>query len=272
MKKTTSFAVFALLGFGALAFGQSDQYNGRMGINTTQPDATLEVRATPDNPDYMDGFIAPRLEGDKLHGKTYTLAQRGAIVYVTKAEASPSGQTANVTEEGYYYFDGSSWQKLSRKAYTDSETVKVSGTSFQRTALTGDVTANLNSNETKVTKIQGFAVSSSAPEKGQLLVWNGTAWTPTGGLRRASGGTVTLTDTDNGGYVYVNNTSATNVNIPSTLPVGFSCVIVQANTGQVTVSTNSASARGKKTRARYSAIGIIKDTPTSVTVTGDAVN
>ncbi|MDY3319530.1 hypothetical protein PG343_08960 [Riemerella anatipestifer] len=261
MKKTLLCTVFLPLALQA-----------QVGINTPTPKATLDVMGKALDTDALDGIIPPRLKGVELKAKTYTLEQQGAIVYVTEAETSPSGQTANVTDAGYYYFDGSSWQKLSRKAHTDSETVKVSGTSFQRAALTGDVTAEQNSNQTKVTKIQGSAVSANAPQSGQLLVWNGTQWTPTGGFRRVTtmGGMVTLTETDNGGYVFVDSTSPTTIEVPGSLPVGFSCVIVQNNTGQVTVP-NSASARGTKTRTQYSAIGIIKDTGSSVTVIGDAI-
>ncbi|MRM82503.1 hypothetical protein [Riemerella anatipestifer] len=266
MKKILLCAVFLPLALQA-----------QVGINTPAPKATLDVVGKASSSDSFDGIIAPRLKGVELKAKTYTSEQKGAIVYVTGVETSPTGQTANVTDVGYYYFDGSSWQKLSGKTYTESETIKLSGTSFQRAALTGDVTADLNSNDTKVTKIQGSSVSATAPQLGQLLVWDGTAWTPTGGLRRAdaTGGivdnTVTLRTTDNGGYVYVDSTSPTTVEVPDSLPLGFSCVIVQNNVGQITVS-NSSGARGSKTRTQYSAVGIIKDTWTTVTVTGDSVN
>ncbi|AFR35628.1 hypothetical protein B739_1029 [Riemerella anatipestifer RA-CH-1] len=249
----------------------------QVGINTPNPKATLDVVGKASDADALDGIIPPRLKGVDLKAKTYTLEQQGAIVYVTTPDTNPSAQTMNVTSKGYYYFDGSSWQRFSEKAYTDSETVKVSGTSFQRAALTGDVTAEQNSNQTKVTKIQGSAVSATAPVVGQLLVWNGTQWTPTGGLRVVSpsngidaNGKATLEATDNGGYVYVDNTTSTTVEVPDSLPLGFSCVIVQNNTGQVTV-LNSASSRGSKTRTQHSAIGVIKSTNTSITVTGDAI-
>lgn len=66
--------------------------------------------------------------------------------------------------------------------------------------LTGDVTGSGNGTlATTVVKIQGFAVSASAPSTGNALVWNGTAWTPTtvvqtigaGDASISVGGTVT---------------------------------------------------------------------------------
>ncbi|MDY3315958.1 hypothetical protein PG630_01365 [Riemerella anatipestifer] len=273
--KTVKLNVCAFLFLG---LGLSTTY-GQVGINTPNPKATLDVEGKASDTKVLDGIIAPRLDGEQLRGKTYTEEQKGAIVYVKKADTSPSGQTANVTDAGYYYFDGTSWQKFLGKVYTESETVKLNGTSFQRAALTGDVTASLNSNQTKVTKIQGKDVSGTTPQLGQQLVWNGAEWTPMGGFREATTkegivrGVLTLKNTDNGGYVYVNNTQPTIVKVPDSLLTGFSCVIVQANTGQVTIAaTRVVSARGKKTRARYSAIGIIKGEGLEVTVTGDAVN
>lgn len=100
----------------------------------------------------------------------------------------------------------------------------------------------------------------------------------------------TLTAADNNGYVYVNVaggvptgvTSASGslaavatVTVPSNLPEGFSCIIVQQGTGTVGIVGNGVTlqtARGTKTRTQYSAVGIIKRTATEATITGDAIN
>ncbi|WP_018674970.1 collagen-like triple helix repeat-containing protein [Riemerella columbina] len=84
----------------------------------------------------------------------------------------------------------------------------------------------------------------------------------------------TLATTDNGGYVYINTSGASTVTIPSGLPAGFSCVVVQQGTGQVTVVGSGVSlltARGTKTRTQHSAIGVIKRTNNEATITGDAI-
>ena len=52
--------------------------------------------------------------------------------------------------EGVYYWDGSQWVKPNSTAYTGSTSVTLSGTSFQRAALTGDVTATANNNATTI--------------------------------------------------------------------------------------------------------------------------
>lgn len=96
-------------------------------------------------------------------------------------------------------------------------------------------------------------------------------------IRTVDGLRDTLIPGDNFGYVYVttNTTHTITITVPSNLPAGFSCVIVQKGPGQVIVQGQGVTletARGTKTRARYSAIGVIKDTSNTATITGDAVN
>jgi len=90
----------------------------QVGINNTSPKATLDITAKTTGNTTAEGLIAPRLEGIDIKGKDgkYETAQKGAIVYALSAVASPSIKTANITAEGYYYFDGSVWQKLSNSS------------------------------------------------------------------------------------------------------------------------------------------------------------
>ncbi|WP_346983853.1 fibrinogen-like YCDxxxxGGGW domain-containing protein [Chryseobacterium sp. POE27] len=90
----------------------------QVGINNTSPKATLDITAKTTGNTTAEGLIAPRLEGVDIKGKDgkYDIPQKGAIVYALSAVASPSVKTANITAEGYYYFDGSVWQKLSNSS------------------------------------------------------------------------------------------------------------------------------------------------------------
>lgn len=99
IKKITT--VFALAA-SAVAFSQ-------VGIQTETPQATLDVVGSPTNTTKLDGIIAPRITGAQLRAKNYTTTQTGALVYVTAADTSPSGQTLDVTSVGYYYFNGTKW-------------------------------------------------------------------------------------------------------------------------------------------------------------------
>ena len=105
MKKNTTkiFIAAIFLTISGTAYAQE----GRVGINTSTPAATLDVVASPSIPTRIDGFIAPRLKGTELQSKNalYTAAQDGAIVYVTEVLTATDDKTLNVTSIGYYYFD-----------------------------------------------------------------------------------------------------------------------------------------------------------------------
>ncbi|MGV4463113.1 hypothetical protein ACQ1PR_05930 [Ornithobacterium rhinotracheale] len=77
-------------------------------------------------------------------------------------------------------WNGSAWAPATdaNTTYKGSTSIALSGNSFQREALTGDVSAAKNNNSVTVTKIQGKSVASTAPSNGQVLKWNGSAWAP----------------------------------------------------------------------------------------------
>lgn len=90
-----------LLFTGIFAYAQ-------VGIDTDQPKATLDIKASPTTSTKIDGLIAPRVTGDQLQNNNskYTADQDGAIVYVTAAvSGTVLDKTTNVTTIGYYYFD-----------------------------------------------------------------------------------------------------------------------------------------------------------------------
>ncbi|WP_162800956.1 hypothetical protein [Chryseobacterium sp. KLBC 52] len=90
------------------------QVFSQVGINTPNPQASLDVVGKPTSTNVFDGIIAPRITGAQLRAKAYTQKQQGALVYVTAADTAPAGQTAEVTSTGYFYFDSNlnRWQKL----------------------------------------------------------------------------------------------------------------------------------------------------------------
>lgn len=102
--------------------------SAQVGINTGQAQATFDVVGFPSDQNKLDGLIAPRLTGVQLKAKNYTTAQTGAVVYVTLAEAVPTGQTVDVLSPGYYYFDGTKWGGLSADWRTVGNTGTLSAT------------------------------------------------------------------------------------------------------------------------------------------------
>lgn len=88
------------------------QFHSQVGINTQTPNSTLEVVGKPDVSNHFDGIIAPKITGNQLANKNYSVLQKGAIVYVTQAATNLSGQVIHVVDEGYYFFNGMFWNQM----------------------------------------------------------------------------------------------------------------------------------------------------------------
>ena len=114
------FPLFSVILFSN-AVAQS--YDNRIGINTTTPQTTLDVTAPNDNT-HIAGIQAPRLTRAELTAKgnsLYGADQKGTLIYITDVSGgNATGQRVVVTEPGYYYFDGSLWQRaVSTSEYTN---------------------------------------------------------------------------------------------------------------------------------------------------------
>ncbi|WP_312390663.1 hypothetical protein [Chryseobacterium sp.] len=105
------FTATMLVCFSALSKAQQ----GRVGINTTTPAATLDVAANTADATRPDALLAPRMTEDQLAAKNAAFAdgtagtpsaQNGALVYVTAADGTTTAKTVNITTPGYYYYDG----------------------------------------------------------------------------------------------------------------------------------------------------------------------
>lgn len=92
------------------------------------------------------------------------------------------------------------------------------------------------------------------------------------GINAQTGTTYTLAATDNGKVLMFSNASAITVTVPSSLPVGFACTIIQLGAGQVTLSASGVTLNGKnglKTSGQHARIGIIEYTNNVFNVAGD---
>lgn len=107
--------------------------------------------------------------------------------------------------------------------------------------------------------------------------WNGTSW-----IQIASGIIVdnskttgfTLAATDNNKLFLITSATAITVTVPSSLPVGFTCQIIQGGVGTITMLGSSValnSANGLTTRATNSVIGLVMNTTTTGFVFGDSI-
>ncbi|PWW25972.1 hypothetical protein [Chryseobacterium sp. AG844] len=95
----------AIMLVGLSAFSKAQQ--GRVGINTTTPAATLDVVANTTDPSRPDALLIPRLTRTELAAKNaaYTTAQNGALTFVSTLDGTAAGKTINVTATGFYYYD-----------------------------------------------------------------------------------------------------------------------------------------------------------------------
>ncbi|MGM5631044.1 hypothetical protein O2K51_09090 [Apibacter raozihei] len=93
----------------------------QVGFNTDKPKSSLDVSAIRDekgtltNNSLAYGIQAPRLTRQELSANTATYGseQTGAILYITDISGgNTDGNRININSVGYYYFDGSLWQKL----------------------------------------------------------------------------------------------------------------------------------------------------------------
>jgi len=116
---------------------------GQVGINNTEPKATLDVTVNPALPLKPEGIIAPRLKGSELKSRDtlYTDDQKGAFVHVIQglAMTDTTAKTVEVTKEGYYYFDGEKWKPFD---WNTLETVTNRGNYSSRYITFSGSTAN----------------------------------------------------------------------------------------------------------------------------------
>ncbi|NML59386.1 hypothetical protein [Chryseobacterium cheonjiense] len=160
-------------------FNEKHNYNGcllfsltaysQVGINTNNPKASLDISAKTTDGSKPEGLIAPRLTGDQIRAgdNQYGTAQKGAILYATSAVTSPSTKTANITAEGYYFFDGTSWQKITGAASAGDTTndawINDTANSMVKLGTKSDGTARTAGTDVVVNDAGQMGLGTSSP-------------------------------------------------------------------------------------------------------------
>lgn len=92
----------------------------QVGVGTTTPSSTLDVIAT--NPTgtstNVDGILIPRV--DRQRAQSMTGTPTSTMIYVNSiATGTATGTAANITAIGFYFFDGTVWQRINTGANTN---------------------------------------------------------------------------------------------------------------------------------------------------------
>jgi len=92
-------------------------------------------------------------------------------------------------------------------------------------------------------------------------------------INAQTGTSYALVAADNGKTVTMNNAAASSLTVPTGLPAGFGCTVVQLGVGQVTISGTATlrNRNGLKLAGQYAASGLIYVTTDTYTVGGDTV-
>ncbi|MDY6025310.1 hypothetical protein [Bergeyella zoohelcum] len=127
-KTTVKISVLAFLGFMTYGYAQQhqqDPYKGKVGINTIEPSATMDIRPSTANAQKEattnEGIIAPKLSKTRIANIETPI--EGTLVYATDETASPISaytggdmKVAKITEKGYYFYNGTEWVKAGSDA------------------------------------------------------------------------------------------------------------------------------------------------------------
>lgn len=87
---------------------------GRIGMNTPNPKATLDITAKTDGSLQAEGLMIPRLTGDQIQAMTASIqaGTESLMIYATASPVSPTSKVAKITQPGYYFWNGSNWESM----------------------------------------------------------------------------------------------------------------------------------------------------------------
>lgn len=168
----------------------------QVGVGTTTPSSTLDVTAlnatgTSTN---VDGLLIPRV--NRQRARLMSGIPTSTLIYVNAINSTKTGQAINIDTIGFYYFDGSVWQKLimaNNDWSLTGNTGTTAGTNFLGTTDSQDLVLKTNNTEKVRVKTDGkVGIGEVNPSdatlevKGKAIIGNtftgGNAVAQTGGL------------------------------------------------------------------------------------------
>lgn len=184
---------------------------GKVGINTTNPQATIDMRIADVNltGNTKEGLLIPRLGRERADNMGASVEQ-GTMIYVNNLDGSATGRVVNVNKVGFYHFNGTEWIGLDNQKTPYDVTLTPSSTNIN---IGESITLNVKSNipsqffynslgkgvlkkavNTGTENISEFAVIGS---EGSLLNSNGTDYIYTPQTTGAQTLTCYFFDSDN---------------------------------------------------------------------------
>ncbi|MEI8142554.1 MAG: hypothetical protein WCG90_06785 [Chitinophagia bacterium] len=181
------------------------------------------------------GLLIPRMTKAQREAITLTAAANGLMVYQTDDLAGFYVNTSATTTI--------SWTRVNTNwTRTGNDIAYTAGNISTTGALTGGNSSTSN--------ISGFAANVASISANY-----------------------SITSADNGKVIQSTSASAITITIPTGLPTGFNCTVVQMGAGQVTFSGTYLNRTGfSKTASQYSVVSILHLGSNSIIVTGEMSN
>jgi hypothetical protein len=181
------------------------------------------------------GLLIPRMTKAQREAITLSGAANGLLVYQTDDLAGFYVNTSTTTTPAWTRVN-SNWNRTGNDISYTAGNISTTG------ALTGGNSSTSN--------LSGFAANVASISANY-----------------------SITSADNGKVIQSTSASAITITIPTGLPTGFNCTVVQMGAGQVTFSGTYLNRTGfTKTASQYSVVSILHLGSNSIIVTGEMSN
>lgn len=276
--------------FSILFILTSTVMHSQVGINTSSPNATLDVVKNTTAPtSAKDGIIPPKVSKLELSSKvtnTYSTLQIGAIVFIdnisgTLGTESSIAQVAQIDAVGYYYFDGTIWRKLVTATGGDiTNDAWINGSSRVELGTTSVGLARVTGSEVVIDDNGNVGIGTKSPTNKLEINKSGVNDTGLKLTVGAASGLKLISDANgnarwNSDYIKYGTVPSTGVNIPEfskqyytgaeiTLTTGRWIVEFGAYAGLANVTGTSPNFTFANTSATAGATGAVIDTDSTI--------